>query len=428
LALVGVGAVVLAWLLVPKVVILVLLLLRSSTDGVMELFTLFAGSPLSMNLAGAMNSLAVGLGFLSLLRRLVRRQTVLVAGPGQTYALFLAACLLSLPGAVDLVGGIKEWARLASGLAIYLMVSEVVRDEKEVRQFTLVILASSLIPVALGWVQWLTGSGYFFPGFVGTEFAFRPLGTFGHPSALGSYLVILVALLITLYFAWSGASRAVLLAWAGAAAGCLVLTMARAQWLGLLVAVLVVGVVKRRRLAFGVLLLAAVLVLAVPLLQERLGASESVTWRIELWRAASTLAWPPTLLGRGLGSFPKVINQILVTVETHPHNDYLKVAVEVGLFGMVTYGAWLLAALRHAWRAYRRADDPGISWRALGLLAVIVAGLVMGVVVHYLGITAVQWYLWALVALVPAGGRWLPAAGGLHLSAQKSSPSLPESP
>jgi O-antigen ligase len=401
------GMVVLAWLLVPEVVIVVLLLARSSVDGFMELFTLFAGSPLSMNLSGSINSLAVGLGALALVRRMVRREPLLVAAPGWTYALFLLICLVSIPGSVDPAFSIKEWARLASGLAIYLMVADVVHDERSARRFLVVIMVSSLVPLALGVLQALTGSGYFFLGFVGTEFAYRPQGTFFHPAALGSYLVILLALAAALYFSVPSAKvRTMLLAWAAVAAGMLVLTLARAQWLGMMVAALVVGLLRRRRLALLALVVGVLLLTTVPLLRERLMSSDSITWRLDLWQAARTLAWPPTLLGLGLATAPWHINQLLPKVYSPPHNDYLKVAIEMGVLGLVAYGAWLLALLRHAWRAYRRATVRAISWRALGLLGVVFAGIAMSVADNYLGYTSVQWYLWALVALVPPDGHW----------------------
>jgi O-antigen ligase len=411
------GAVVLAWLVLPEAVIMVMLLLRGSVDGFMDLFTLFAGSPLSMNLSGAVNSLAVGLGALALVRRLVRRQPLFVAAPGWTYGLFLLACLFSIPGSVDPAGGIKEWARLTSGLAIYLLVADALYDrqhaERGARRFVATIMLSSLVPLAVGWLQRLTGGGYFFLGFVGTEFAHRPQGTFAHPAALGSYLVLLLTLAAILYFSASSAEKRLpLLLWAAAATGCLLLTLARTQWLGMMVAVMTVGLVKRRRLALVALLVALISLAAVPLLRERLLASHSVGWRLDLWQAGLTLAWPPTLLGQGLATSPWHINQLLPKVEAPPHNDYLKVTIEMGVLGLLAYGTWLLALGRHAWQAYRHARQPAIAWRALGLLAVVLAGASMSVTDNYLGYTAVQWYLWAWVALVPPNGQWFPEQVG----------------
>jgi O-antigen ligase len=405
-ALLGTGAIVILWLLFPEAVILTLLLVRSSVDGFMELFTLFSGSSLSMNLAGALNSMAVGLGALTLLRRLVRRRPLLVAAPGQTYALFLVVGLLSMVGSIDLAGSVKEWARLASGLAIYLMVADVVLEEHGARRVMTVLFLSSIIPLALACLQSLTGRGYFFLGFIGTEYAYRPQGTFAHPAALGSYLIILLTLATGLIMtATSARVRAALLVWSGAAATCLVLTLARAQWLGMIVSSLVVGFLKRWWLAFLVLILTALLLASVPLLRERLTASDSVEWRLELWQVGWSLAWPPSLLGRGVGTAHLHVNQLLPKVDSPPHNDYLKVLIEMGALGLVAFGAWLLALLRHAWKAYRSAPDRVVSWRALSLLAVVLAGMVISLADNYHGYTAVQWYLWALVALVPRLGR-----------------------
>lgn len=412
------AAVVLTWLVQPKLVILTLLLARSSLDGFMELFTLFSGTALSMNLSGAANSLAVGLGVLALARRVVRRQPLFPASPGWAYSLFLLVCLLSIPGSFDTVAAVKEWARLASGLAIYLLVAEVVHDEYDVRTVVVAIFVSSLIPLAMAWTQRLLGGGFFFPGFVGTQFAFRPQGTFAHPAMLGNYLVLLITLAAALYFSLPSraaprtpVARVLLILWAIVAGGCLILTLARAQWLEMLLAALILGLVKRRRLALGALLVTGGLLLAVPLLRERLLASDSVVWRLDLWQAGLQIAWPPTLWGRGLASSPWLLNQYLPTVETHPHNDYLKMMIELGIVGLLAYGFWLLSIVEHAWRAHRRAlqasaEHQDIAWRSLALFSVIIAAAVVSVVHSYVGNTAVQWYLWAVVALVPRGGTW----------------------
>jgi O-antigen ligase len=84
----------------------------------------------------------------------------------------------------------------------------------------------------------------------------------------------------------------------------------------------------------------------------------------------------------------------------------LKAAIEVGVLGLFAFGFWLYRTVRHAWQAYRGASEAVIAWRALGLLAVAFAGMVMSLVDNYLGYTAVQWYFWALVALVPPRGQW----------------------
>ena len=434
LALLSGGLAVLAWLVWPEAVILGLLLIRSSIDGLLEVFTLFAGSPLSMTLSGVMNSLAVGLGLLTLARRLLRQSerrsaALLVAAPGWTFALFLLAGLLSIPGSVDPAGGIKEWARLASGLAIYLMVADAVEGEKDARRFVLVIMASSLVPLAVALMQRLSGSGFFFLGYLGTEFAYRPRGTLFHPATLGSYLVLLLTLAAALYFSTprpgegrpeaagrplaAGSWRVLLLGWAATAGAVLTLTLARTQWLGMVASAMVLGLLKRLRLALLVLVLGLVLVWTVPLFRERLADPGSTQWRLELWKGASSLIWPPltggvraALVGRGLATSPWHINQVLPKVTSPPHDDYLKVAIEMGALGLLTYGAWLLATLRHAWRAYRRAELRSVAWRGLALLAIVVAGMVMSISDNYLSYTAVQWYFWALVALVPVDGRW----------------------
>jgi len=177
----------------------------------------------------------------------------------------------------------------------------------------------------------------------------------------------------------------------------------------------VLGLLKRRRLAILALVIALVLLWAFPLLRERLSDPSSTRWRLDLWQAGVTLIWPPlargvgpAMVGYGLATSPWHINQLLPKVTSPPHNDYLKVAIEMGALGLLAYGTWLACTVGYLWRAYRRATERAIVWRALALLAVTLAGMVMSVSDNYLSYTAVQWYFWALIALVPHHGQWPP--------------------
>jgi hypothetical protein len=80
----------------------------------------------------------------------------------------------------------------------------------------------------------------------------------------------------------------------------------------------------------------------------------SALWRLSHWRETlrvyRTSGYPAQLLGQGLGSSGIVLDLL-------PHNDYLRLLIEVGALGLLSYGAaWVLL--------YRRAR-PASRWVAV---------------------------------------------------------------
>jgi len=154
----------------------------------MEVFTLFSGSALSMNLAGAVNSLAVGLGVLALLRRLVRRQPF--AGSLRPVApmrsSWRSACLFhsgfhrprgerqGVGTPCQRAGCLPDGGRCGSTMSAAR------------RRFIVMLFVS--VPHAFGCGTGTTVDGKRLTsswGFIGTEFAYRPAGHLRPPGCIG---------------------------------------------------------------------------------------------------------------------------------------------------------------------------------------------------------------------------------------------------
>jgi len=209
-------------------------------------------------------------------------------------------------------------------------------------------------------------------------------------------------------------------AWGAAAlapAGALVLTFCRGQWLALAAGVGVVGVLKDRRV-FALLLVVAAFAAAATYLAPAglasgrfsLGDPAFENYRDILWKGGLDVAFARPLTGFGPGTIKAVFpyqTRFYSPVEKVIgwHNDFLQLAVESGLV-TVAAALWLLAAaIRSAWRSFRRdAAAPAVRGLGVGLLAatavVVVSGLVGNVVTDPAMIT-VFCLLWGLY--VPLG-------------------------
>ena len=89
-------------------------------------------------------------------------------------------------------------------------------------------------------------------------------------------------------------------------------------------------------------------------------SSTSVTVRADIWSRTAESLSDHGLLGSGIGTFPKVypLHENPATIErtyiNHAHNDYLELALEAGIPGiilMVAFLAWWASRAFHIWRS-----------------------------------------------------------------------------
>ncbi len=389
-----------------------LLLGRSSVDGFKDVLQLFPDAWYGFNLAGLFNILGLVLALFFLARRLARGDRLLPSAPLKWYALLLVVTLVSVPGSAALGASVKLWTRLAGSLGIALLALETARDEARVKLALQITFLAALPPLVVGLYESLTGAGRYFPGYESTSFVFRPDGTFDHPATLGSFLVLVIALgLAALVLNRPILHRPLLILITLAGFTLLVLTYARAEWIGGLAAIGVIGALRYRRLlpAAGIVVLA--LLLFSPGVRERLfgwNADLTLVWREDVWQASRDILRRPTLFGSGLDTSSLLLHEEIASVSAPPHNDFLRMAIETGVIGATVFCLTMLALSLAGWRAYRRAGRSDDALIGLTLLAVTAGGAIISLGDNYLSYASVQWYIWALVGLAayqPAADR-----------------------
>jgi O-antigen ligase len=317
--------------------------------------------------------LLVGLGWLARMAihkdlGAIRRSRLNVA-----IALYVACCLLSTllgieAGRVKPLVGLCYVAKYVEYFFIFFMTLNHVRTPERLRRILVALLATAAIIVVYAWWQVPRG--------------IRPSAPFeggqGEPNTLGGYLVLITAVASAL------ALQAPSLAWRRAAGALallavppLVLTLSRSSWLGLLAALVLLGVLspRRGRLAAWTAAGAAVLFLAMPgRVEERvrytftpegsdavqvgrvhLDASSSA--RLHSWESAFAGFERHPVLGWGITGYGFLDAQ------------YFRVLVEIGAVGMLCFLALLFGCGRLFTALRRDAADPLHRALGLGLLA-----------------------------------------------------------
>jgi O-antigen ligase len=303
--------------------------------------------------------------------------------------------------------GIYEWLRLVSLLVLYACSYAVVRLLGDARPFALAILASAALPIAVALYQVSEGALRAIADFD------RATGTFLHPVPFGIFLGLVIVfaapLLLCRDLGWRWALRII----APLAFIALVVTYTRTAWIGLAVGLLVVAVARHRLLLVVTPLAAVAIAVAIPETVERSTnlesqaavpseAGNSVDSRFEQWRVNLPKVQRNPLSGQGLGSIAESQQGVRV------HSDYVRAAVETGVFGLLAYLWLLIATVRGSWRSLRAAvksADRIASAIALGSFGAAAAFIVMSTTSNLMTQVVVASAFWSIMAVGHAAAR-----------------------
>ena len=394
----GLGIVIYAGLLLVNIEIgfLILIFLRSSLDY------------FRFTTEGTLNAAAlvtVGLIVLSLFYVLYRKINILKFEESGPWLIFLAASALSFGISKNLAGSLADWLRLSSIFAAYLMTRTLVVSEKKAKVFFLTILLSSLIPMTVALYQWGTDQGVFSKDF---EYG-RLAGTFSHPNAFSSYLlIILVFNLVLILEKQSFIAGKLLFLHTAFCLFLFVMTFSRGAWIVFVISMLFIGFLRYRKVFILMPILAILALVFFPAIGERLegmiffgaaGDASSITWRQMAWSNAMELFLKNPLLGNGLG-------MISYELGYRAHNDYVRLLAETGVVGIVSYFFLVYGTIRRSWKDYKKSATALAKALNLALLAILLGFVVRQYADNTLRHTVVMIYLWILIAITRNISGW----------------------
>ncbi|HEY6566885.1 MAG TPA: O-antigen ligase family protein, partial [Actinomycetota bacterium] len=194
----------------------------------------------------------------------------------------------------------------------------------------------------------------------------------------------------------------------------LLFTYTRSAWVATVAGLLVVGMCNGRKILGVVGLLVVVVAFTVPGVAARFAdleetstssgaAANSLVWRFGYWQQALQLSDSP-LIGEGLSTV-----RASTDVEKEPHNDFIRVYVEMGIVGMAAY-LWLLFSFagvaRRGLREVTKGLDRGI---VAGFTGAVVAFLLLSLVSNVITQLVILWYFTAIASAAVAAPRLVSA-------------------
>ena len=304
--------------------------------------------------------------------------------------------------------GIVDTFKLATVVLIVLVLNELLRDEHTFRLILYAVFLSAAIPVAVGALQFLAGSGLHYSG----GFA-RVHGTFNHPNPYAIYLTTLLIMGAAIFRYVRDRVRVPLALLLLACGVMLVLTYTRSAWIATVAGLLVVGGLQGKKAIMIVGLAAVAVALFVPSVAARFSdldetstatgqAGNSLVWRFEYWQQAIDLNHNP-LLGIGLSAV-----RIEGSEEKAPHNDFIRVYVETGVLGLAAYLWFLARSAGITIRALGETEPGPYRGIVIGFAGVFAAFCILSLVSNVITQLAILWYVAALATLAVVAPRLAP--------------------
>ncbi|BAN68882.1 O-antigen ligase family protein [endosymbiont of unidentified scaly snail isolate Monju] len=287
---------------------------------------------------------------LGMLLPLARPHWVLIPDRGGFLLLFLFIAMISAGLSADFKLSVAALVKLATVWFLYVIAFNSVQDETDARGILDAVILSSVIPVAFGFYQEVTGN---YDMIYDAEVD-RVSSVFATGNDYGIFLSLVTgALAIRLLVTDSRAYRILLLLLLVVVLVSQVLALNRGTWVALTLGLAVASLRYRRHLNLKWLLLGVLVFLAAfsGRIMERFAelnhpsevhyaATNTLEGRFAYWRALVPVVLERPVIGHGIGT-NTLISEERLGRQHKLHNDYLLVFLETGALGLIAYVAFL---------------------------------------------------------------------------------------
>lgn len=322
------------------------------------------------------------------------------------------------------VASINELIRVLSFLIMYFTGYVLIQSKVDLINFIKGVTMSSIIPAIIGYIQLFNGAGlYTNPGFEN-----RIAGTFGHPNVLGYFLLIILALMIYLFFEKNiiknTISKYIFSIYGALLAILLIATYTRGAWIGLFILLAGVSLIKfpRKTSIYTAIIIPIVGIFMamyfwmqqtiwyeltpiedIPVISRVVGLfngdpSDSIIWRQVMWSDMYNKALTRPIIGFGTGTIEIIVEEVrgVALGALEVHNDYIRIFVELGIIGLITYILFILSIFYSLIIRIKSRQDTLFLVMSFIVLAIYLSSIWD----NLLRQTAVMWIFFAILGAV----------------------------
>ncbi len=386
-----------------KTSLFLLIILRINLDAFHQVLNIPLGEYRTLSLPSLLGMLIFFVGVCYLLAQKIRFWKIPVV---RSFVFFFSACLLPLLFSKTSLNTLAEIVELGSFIVLYMVTIDILKQEKDIKRMVNFMILSSFIPLVAGFIQLFHQTDI--RQVLGYELSFRLWSTTPHPNVYAMYLVMLSILVTSILLQErSSLKKKGLFLLLALLLSSLIFTYMRGAWIGLILAMLVLGILKHRKLLFlaplGVVLaihiFPSILQRFAPIFDPNSFQYTSLGWRIRMWMLSFNYFLQNPVFGLGFGNYIFVYHKMM-ELYMAAHNDYLRILVETGMVGFSCFIWMLWSLLKMGIKAYQKWDNSYYQHICLGFLALWVAYVVMSIADNYFNQGTIQWYFWTYAALV----------------------------
>ncbi|MFA5986115.1 MAG: O-antigen ligase family protein [Parcubacteria group bacterium] len=379
-----------------------LLVIRASVDFLDTYFSVSLSETITLNVAAILGLLLIAMTcVLALTHRkdLFRRPLVV------SFGLFIIFSAGSIFYSIDQGATFEETSRIISIFAAFLGTHILcIRVPHARKTLITATLFAAILPLTFAIFQLASGTGY--SDNTGTEG--RLFGTFKHPNSFASFLLVVIALLTYRVFETLSQryNRNTALTLLGVTVTILLLTFSRGGWFAFLIFFGLFGLLRAPKVIFVIIAIAVTFFFTSQTVHDRIEdiynppADSSIRWRIQQWKNA-VAAWQLSpIYGYGAGTEIAIFEkeQGYYAGNPYTHNDIIKVLQETGIIGTGLFLLLLGVTCIRLIKTYHATQNASERLFVLIILLLFIAQIGFGMSSNIWRGTAVQWFLWALIA------------------------------
>lgn len=324
---------------------------------------------------------------------------------------FLVCIALFVIGSFDKLG-LDGLRAVIEYMLFFFIVVKLLRSEDSAKNLIKIMIFTGMFMSVIGIYQYIAKvpTPEFWTDKVEATAGPRAYSIVGNPNVLGCLLAMLIPLAISLIFSEKHVLQKLLYTFASGLMGiCIILTSSRSSWIALCFALIIYAILsKNYKLIVGVAVAALLVYGFVPSVQSRIDYMLNPEYIISSFRGGRFARWPKALemfynnilFGVGFGKFGgAVATNNKITGAFYVDNYYIKAAVEMGIFGLVTFLAAVYNGVVWPLRAAHKVEDKvskGIIQSGFGAMVGI---LVTNIVLNNFDAPSVTTYFWTISAV-----------------------------
>lgn len=402
-----------------KIVLYILILFTICIEATLQQISLASGQSGILNFNGAINIYIIAFTLLYILKGQVKPFNSLITKP---FLLYFLIVIFSLAVSSDRVLTIKSGIRIFTGFCLYLLISQLITDKKNMDKMFKLFLFLCIIPILVGLYQIVFVNKFHF------SLAMRVAGTFKNGQSYSQYLAILLPFLFARLTSVNDSMGKKVFFFVLFILGLanLLYSNTRIGWVSCLFSIIIYCFLSnKKRILLVLLVLLVVLGIALsPFIMQRFGIYFSTPWsaylsdnlyvskhssvyegissihaRIFVWKNMIRATFKSPIIGSGSGTWFDYFAQKL-NINIASHSDYFEVLFGTGFLGLFFYLVFRIKQIGLLMRINKFTSKSIENITViLPALAVYVSLMFISITEVWQGYTGIYWSSWIILGI-----------------------------